>query len=372
METDKGQNENEWEAFWEGFSPISEIQSWDFYGGRQWITKYVPRFGKVIEAGCGLGKYVFYLRRFGIDIIGLDFSQATIEKLNNFKSVIDPEAQFLIGNVKQLPFDDNSLSGYLSMGVIEHFIEGPQRALKEAYRVLKPGGVAIITTPNISFSQKYFRIKRYLKNILKKILKYPPGDFFQYEYSPNMLKQFLEAENFHVSRAEGCDVLYALRELIQFGNKRLLLDSFLINLANRLERTKFRGLGAQSITISIKKAPLMHCFISGELEATPDSLKIFDVPISSRYQNVPIASLFRKNKPVLFSEDYKISPEIIIPEMKVCDISGEKYLTDKVFEDFGLNINVHPKLLLDAKINMELFCKNLKPVWRSRRPRDPL
>ena len=51
-----------------------------------------------------------------------------------------------------LPYEDSSISGYLSFGVIEHFIEGPHEALAEAFRVLRPGGIAIITTPGVFFS----------------------------------------------------------------------------------------------------------------------------------------------------------------------------------------------------------------------------
>jgi hypothetical protein len=59
MKADSGQNSEVWDDWWGGISPLSEIRMWDFYGGRQWITKYVPRFGKVIEGGCGVGRYVF-------------------------------------------------------------------------------------------------------------------------------------------------------------------------------------------------------------------------------------------------------------------------------------------------------------------------
>lgn len=367
MGADRGQNSQEWNNFWKGYSSVSEIRSWDFYGGRQWITKYVSRFGKTLEAGCGLGRNVFYLRRLGIDIEGLDFSEKVISELNNFKHGIDEDAVFHKGDITKLNYEDNSLSSYISTGVIEHFKEGPYLALKEAFRVLRPGGIAIITTPNLSFSQFFFRIKRNTKDLIKKIINYPQRPFFQYEYTPGRLKKFLENEGFLVTRSEGCDVFYAFRELLGNSGKEIKEGSALYKLISCLENTKFRHLGAQSVTISVKPSDLMYCFLSGEYTATPDSLEKYDVPISDGYQNTEIAKLFLKGRPVLFAENYKILPDLLEVETRECSISGKKYYTDPVFEDFGININVAPDYLLKPEINIELCTNNLKPVFRRRK-----
>ena len=76
-----GQDDKIWRNSWDLVSPESEIRKWDFYGLRPWILKYTPRNGKVLEAGCGLGRWNFYLSNLGIDIEGLDFSGETINSL---------------------------------------------------------------------------------------------------------------------------------------------------------------------------------------------------------------------------------------------------------------------------------------------------
>jgi len=96
----------------------------------------------------------------GINIEGLDFSDSTIEFLKHWQQEYGFSINFLKGNVTDIPYDDNSLSGYISLGVVEHFIEGPHKPIAEAQRVLRPGGISIITTPSISW---YIFYRNYLK-----------------------------------------------------------------------------------------------------------------------------------------------------------------------------------------------------------------
>ena len=86
MKIDIGQNTNAWNDEWKELTPESEIRMWDFYGLRQWILKYAPRYGVTVEAGCGLGRYVFYLSQLGFYITGVDFSEPTIHYLSLFNT----------------------------------------------------------------------------------------------------------------------------------------------------------------------------------------------------------------------------------------------------------------------------------------------
>jgi ubiquinone/menaquinone biosynthesis C-methylase UbiE len=369
MTKDIGQLSGVWDNWWGGITPLSEIRMWDYYGGRQWITKYVPRYGKSIEGGCGVGRWVFLLRRFGIDIEGVDFSDNVIEKLKLVKEDIEPQAKFIKGDVTKLPYPDNSLSGYISLGVVEHFIEGPQKPMAEAFRALRPGGIAIISTPNISFSVAKRRITQKIKDIVKKIIgrQIIQPTFFQYEYSSKTLKKYLEEQGFYVSRAEEFDLLYSFYELSGFKASSIQKGTLGYKLSSLLENTFLRKFGGQSITISIKKAPLMYCFLSGELTATPDSLDIFDVPISKALQDSELAALFRKNKKVKFSDKYEIEPSVLEIEERVCDFSGELYNTDEIFENFGFNKNVSPLKLKEPETNLYLSVNCTKPIWRKRK-----
>jgi len=113
------------------------------------LLLYLPGEGKILEAGCGLGKWVFFLLKNGYDIHGIDYVQDVIEKNKKMcgeTRICEPE-RFSVGNVQKLEFPDSSFDGYISLGVIEHYHD-PSPILKEAHRVLKTGGIMFLTVPN--------------------------------------------------------------------------------------------------------------------------------------------------------------------------------------------------------------------------------
>jgi ubiquinone/menaquinone biosynthesis C-methylase UbiE len=369
MVEDIGQKKEIWTEEWEKHSVESEIHMWDFFGGRPWILKYAPRNGKVIEAGCGLGRYVFLMSKLGINIEGLDFSSATINHLNNWRENNGINANFTVGDVKELPYKDYSLSGYLSFGVIEHFIEGPQKALKEAYRVLKPGGIAIITTPSDSWFYYYNKIRRTLRNTIKYIIRknVKTPEFFQYWYSLRKLKIFVENVGFKVTRLGNADLLYTFHEFFRLYGNTIKNRNRLFVFSQFLEKTILRKWGAQNIIIAVKPAEQMHCFFCDERTVNIDFLKKFDVPICNNHENDPNTIYYEKNqKYPSFKGKYTVNPDILKPEKRICSITQKEYMTDDLFEDFGLNINVHPEVLRNPKYNYKILNQNLKPVWRGR------
>lgn len=185
------------------------------------IFKYMPREGKILEAGCGLGRYVAYLADRGFDIEGIEINPETVAVVNGIR----PDIKVRFGDVIHLPYADNSLSGIISLGVIEHFIEGPQVALSEIQRVLKPEAYAIITVPSFNLVRKikvfigYQWFKETLKEsrILRRLFAKAPrqgqaaavpflnyhiyrqeGRFFEYRFSKLEFESLLLANGFEL------------------------------------------------------------------------------------------------------------------------------------------------------------------------------
>jgi ubiquinone/menaquinone biosynthesis C-methylase UbiE len=100
---------------------------------------------KVLEAGCGLGDDAFRMARLimpGGLIVGLDASTVMIEKARLHELAAQLPVEFQTGDIKALPFPDNSFARCRIDRVLQH-IPQPQKAVAELVRVLEPGGLLL-------------------------------------------------------------------------------------------------------------------------------------------------------------------------------------------------------------------------------------
>ena len=121
--------------------------------------------GRILEIGCSIGHHMIYYkdRRFGLDI---DLEALLIARKNGF-NVIQSELS------RGIPFKSNSFSAIECQQVIEHLYD-PQFFMKECYRILEPGGKAIIVTPDIikwghHFYSDYTHVKPFTKRSLSQV-----------------------------------------------------------------------------------------------------------------------------------------------------------------------------------------------------------
>ncbi len=123
-----------------------EANHWWFVGRRQLVNHIIdamriPSNASVLDAGTGTGTNLRLLKELGFnDVTGVDQSGDAIRFC----------AEKGLGNVRQedicnLSFDDNQFQLILATDIIEHVDE--KQALKQIYRVLSPGGIAVFTVP---------------------------------------------------------------------------------------------------------------------------------------------------------------------------------------------------------------------------------
>jgi len=113
----------------------------------QKANKLIPsslRSGRILDIGCGTYPYFLahtsFEEKFAIDQLPLSSQTASELKIESF--TLDLEIK------PQLPFEDNFFESVTLLAVVEHLDPSLMAILfKEVYRVLKPGGKVILTTP---------------------------------------------------------------------------------------------------------------------------------------------------------------------------------------------------------------------------------
>jgi 2-polyprenyl-3-methyl-5-hydroxy-6-metoxy-1,4-benzoquinol methylase len=139
---------------------------------------------RLIDLGAGSGFYSKYLQERGYNVIGIDKNLDCTGEMG--KKVIE----CLNGDAKNLPFCNKKFDGGLLIEVIEH-VESPQELLFEINRVLKPGGVLTLTTPNGG---------RLLRRLLKVVgMTYNISPFHLTEFNSDEIIKLAERTGFEIS-----------------------------------------------------------------------------------------------------------------------------------------------------------------------------
>jgi len=126
---------------------------------------------KVLDLGCGNGTTAIWLSaNQNCHVTGVDLSGVRVQNAQNTRAGLDQSAQeklsFEKASATELPFDDASFTHLWSQAVIYH-VPDKETVLKEAYRVLKDGGIMVFDDltkpqPNISEAGQKFVYDRLL------------------------------------------------------------------------------------------------------------------------------------------------------------------------------------------------------------------
>jgi len=106
------------------------------------LAREVGDLGPICDLGCGPGQIARYLHRQGVKTLGVDLSPKMVAEAQR----LNPEIHFHQGDMLSLPDADNSWGGIAAFYCIIHIPrEQVVVALGEMKRVLKPGGVLLVT-----------------------------------------------------------------------------------------------------------------------------------------------------------------------------------------------------------------------------------
>lgn len=120
--------------------------------------------GDVLELGCGTGLYTETLQNIAKSVVATDFSHEMIEAANQKRGELE-KVLFQQANALNLKFEDERFDSVFMANLI-HVVGNAEKVIQESKRVLKKGGVLIITSFAIDEMRFFDRIKmgiRYLK-----------------------------------------------------------------------------------------------------------------------------------------------------------------------------------------------------------------
>lgn len=216
---------------------------------RKWIfnkiKKFIPPSAKVLEVGCGTGNVSSFLAKKGYEVTGCEYYQEAID-------MAWPGFLIVQGDAQNLPFENNYFDIVGLFDVIEHF-QDDILLLNEAIRVVREGGIIVITVPARDelwswVDEVSFHKRRYTKEKIKKLFQEAKLDTLLIEH---MFMSLYVPMRYIRSKGEKSDALFKIN---RFANALLykLFD---------IERIISKGLplpiGTSLIGIA-KKANLLN------------------------------------------------------------------------------------------------------------------
>ncbi len=122
-----------------------ESKSWK--GGHYSLGTLEPycKKGRLLDAGCGGGKYALPLRMRGFDVVAADVSLNALKITGERSASLDLDIGLLASNVYQMPFSNGSFDVVWCYGVLQHLLSKEREsAISEFRRLLRKDGLLFI------------------------------------------------------------------------------------------------------------------------------------------------------------------------------------------------------------------------------------
>jgi alkylated DNA repair protein alkB family protein 8 len=189
--------------------------------GMDIFLKYTKDGDKVLDFGCGNGRFIEIFKGKKIEYFGVDIS-GNLLKIAREKYNKNPPEGIITAEYKKidsckLPFGNNFFDNIYSIAVFHHIPSKKERQklLKDLHRVLKPGGRIILTNWNL-WQRRYIQI--IFKYVIKKILGQTKLDFkgvmvpwkdsygkitaerYYYAFTRNELRRLIKRAGFEIEK----------------------------------------------------------------------------------------------------------------------------------------------------------------------------
>jgi len=199
----------------------------------RWVQRFIAS-GRLLEIGCADGAFLKLAARAGFHAHGIEPDPVTSAAAQQC-----PDIVVFPGTLADAPYPAASFDVVVLFHVLEH-LDSPRRALHEIHRLLRPGGVLVIETPNIASLWFHLLGRRWRQFI--------PDHY--YFFSPATLTRLLEESRFR---------LLALTHPRRVVSLRLLSDRVrrLSAPAGRLLLRAITRMGWEERTIALRLSDVL-------------------------------------------------------------------------------------------------------------------
>jgi SAM-dependent methyltransferase len=199
----------------------------------------------ILDMPCGRGFYLNMLRYVSqCKLVGADLDWDVLKKARQNVGHL-PDIAIHHANIYALPYPDGTFNAIILSEVLEH-IDDDEVGLREAYRVLKPGGVIAITVPNANYPFWWDPINKTLEKLFKKHISRGPlaGIWANHVrlYTHDELRESVLQSGFIVEEERSfTHHCFPFIHNLVYGLGKPLLESGLLpeKMANAADRTTF-------------------------------------------------------------------------------------------------------------------------------------
>jgi len=126
--------------------------------------------GRLLDIGCGGGKFLQSMQHLGWQPEGVEFNESAVQTCR------DSGLKVFHGELSSAAFPDNSFDVVTARHVIEH-IPTPVEFVTEIYRILKPGGLMVLMTPNSqALGRNWFGTNWYANDVPRHLILFAPNN----------------------------------------------------------------------------------------------------------------------------------------------------------------------------------------------------
>ncbi len=337
----------------------------------------LPKNGKVLDVGCGVGTDVGYLTSKNFKVEGIDLSGKMLEIAKNKH----PDAIFRNADMRNLDYQENSFDGILASFSLIHIPKSDvPNTLKGFYKTLKTKGIIyigiqegkseeIFITETFRPSEKIFlnimsrsELKKLLKDSGFQILRYfgrKPQNSEEFDYTKYVVIAIKASMEKEIGLKKGFVKVdkYDPQWQEEFNKEKENLKKIFGNVAKSIEH-----VGSTSIA-GLSAKPIIDIAIG--VDALEDINKIKEKILKfSHYtikeDNADGEILMRKGEPVKSGE---IKPDFITHFIHIMEINGRKYRETIVFRDYLKTNKAVLKEYDDLKQKLVIEYKNDRKAY---------